>query len=272
MPHQPRDFRYVRIQPIPDLNHVVEVRLNRAEKKNAMSFAMMRELIQAAEYLSRQRQLRAVVLTGAGDDFCAGIDLGDLAKPSQQAFALWQLIKPGQSLFQQVCLVWRELPIPVLVVIQGHCLGAGLQLALAADVRFASPDARFAVMESKWGLVADMGLTQSAFGVVPADTLKALAMTADIIDGKQAYAYQLVTQLSDDPLRDASQLAYRISQRSPDAVLASKRIVNAMLKQSACTLYQEKYWQLKLILGKNRPLAIKKAKDASVAFAKRQFR
>ncbi|WP_350561477.1 crotonase/enoyl-CoA hydratase family protein [Psychrobacter sp. CAL346-MNA-CIBAN-0220] len=246
--------------------------LNRPHKKNAMSFEMMQELIQVATHISKDKTLRAVIINGAEETFCAGIDLGDLNQPKNQAYALWELIKPRQSLFQRVCLIWRDVPIPVIAVLEGHCIGAGLQLALACDVRISHPDCKLSIMEAKWGLVPDMGLTQSALGVVRADVLKELAMSARIFDGKQGKQLGLISHCSASPLEDAETLAAEFAQRSPDAVLASKRVINAMYQQSALTLYQEKIWQVKLMLGRNRKLALKKAKQASTAFTKRQFR
>ena len=251
---------------------ILTVTLNRPHKKNAMSFEVVKELIAVANHISKDKRLRAVILNGAEGTFCAGIDLGDLNNPSSQAYALWELVKPWQSSFQRVCLVWRKLPIPVIAVLEGHCIGAGLQLALACDVRISHPDCQLSIMEAKWGLVPDMGLTQSALGVVRADILKELAMTARIIDGEQAKTLGLVSHISDTPLMHAQTLAAELATRSPDAVLASKRIVNAMYQQSALTLYKEKAWQIKLMLGRNRKLALKKAKASATEFGKRQFR
>ncbi|PNK60368.1 crotonase/enoyl-CoA hydratase family protein [Psychrobacter sp. FDAARGOS_221] len=252
---------------------ILTLTLNRADKKNAMSFNMMRELIDVAQRLKKDRDIRAVIIKGAGDVFCAGIDLGDLNNPKNALMGLYELLKPTQSIFQRVCLIWREVPMPVIVVTHGYCIGAGTQLALACDFRITSPDCQFAIMEAKWGLVPDMGLTQSALQVLSADALKELTMTARLIDAKTAKEYGLVSHLDDDPEQRARALATEIAQRSPDAVLAGKRVINYMTKQSSCALYNEKVWQLKLMGGgKNRKLAIKKAKDNSVQFLKRQFR
>ena len=251
---------------------IMTVTLNRPEKKNAMSFAMMHELIAVAKSIASHKMIRAVILTGAGDSFCSGIDLGDLNQPKNQAFALWELLKPWQSLFQRACLVWRDVPVPVIVAMQNYCLGAGLQLALAADIRISHSDCQLAVMEAKWGLVPDMGLTQSAYGIIRADILKELAMTARVISAEQAHKLGLVSHIDDDPIQFARQLATELATRSPDAVLASKRVINRMYAQSPMTLYQEKLWQIKLMLGHNRKLALKRVKDASVRYGNRQFR
>ncbi|MUG31442.1 MULTISPECIES: crotonase/enoyl-CoA hydratase family protein [Psychrobacter] len=257
---------------LSEADEVLTVSLNRPDKKNAMSLRMMRELIDVAERLKKDRSIRSVIINGAGDSFCAGIDLSDLNNPKNAMMGLYELLKPTQSIFQRVCLIWREVPVPVIVVTQGYCIGAGMQLALACDFRISTPDCQFAIMEAKWGLVPDMGLTQSALHVLPVDVLKELTMTARLIDAKQAEQLHLVTHIDDTPYERAQALATEIATRSPDAVLASKRVINQMTKQSFCALYQEKMWQLKLMGGgKNRKLAIKKAKDNSVQFLKRQF-
>ena len=263
-------YQYQTIQ-VSIAQDILTVTLNRPHKKNAMSFEMMQELIAAAARITKDKTLRAVIIHGADATFCAGIDLGDLNQTKNQAYALWELIKPCQSLFQRVCLVWREVPIPVIAVLEGHCIGAGLQLALACDVRISSPECQFSIMEAKWGLVPDMGLTQSALGVVRADVLKELAMSARVIDAITAEKLGLISHCHDMPLAHAQALATEFAQRSPDAVLASKRVINAMYQQSAMTLYQEKLWQIKLMLGRNRKLALKKVKQASTVFTKRQF-
>lgn len=250
-------------------HHIATVTLNRADKKNAMTFKMMNELICAAKFLRRQKQVFVVCLRGAGGDFCSGLDIGTLNSPKNIAAALWQLAKPSRSLFQQACLVWRELPMPVIALIDGVCLGAGLQLALAADIRLATPHARFGLLEAKWGLVCDMGLTQTA-QTLPSDLLKELMMTAQIIDAKHALQYGLITHICDDLQAQADELMMQLMTRSPDALSAAKRVVNAMYQVRA-PLYAEKYWQLRLIFGKNRAVALQKTKDRSVRFVRRYF-
>ncbi|WP_300472499.1 crotonase/enoyl-CoA hydratase family protein [uncultured Psychrobacter sp.] len=252
--------------------NIATVTLSRPQKKNALSFQMVDELIRVAGHISKDTSLRAVILKGSEGTFCAGIDLGDLNNPKNQLYAMWELIKPKQSLFQRVCLVWRDLPVPVIAVLEGHCIGAGMQLALACDVRISHPDCKLSIMEAKWGLVPDMGLTQSALGVVREDVLKEMAMTARIVDATEGKELGLVSHCTETPLEHAQKLAEELVERSPDAVLASKRVINAMHHQPALVLYKEKMWQMKLMLGRNRKLALRKAKQASTVFAKRQFR
>ncbi|MGE8595586.1 MAG: enoyl-CoA hydratase-related protein, partial [Acinetobacter faecalis] len=110
-------------------NGIATVYLNRPDKRNAMSFALLKELVSTAEKFKKDRSLRCVILTGEAQVFSAGIDLADLNNPKNKAFAAWELVKPGQSLFQKAFLIWQELPVPVISAIEGFCFGAGMQLA-----------------------------------------------------------------------------------------------------------------------------------------------
>lgn len=245
--------------------------LNRPDKKNAINFLMIDELLDVAKQLQKSRDIFAVKIMGAKGDFSAGLDLGELNNPKNTLSAIYQLIKPSMSKFQRVCLIWQQLPMPVIAVVQGVCLGGGLQLALGADIRIVDHKAKIALLEAKWGLVADMGITHTAYGV-RSDVLKQLAMTAEMLSSIKACELGLMTHVSDTPELMADDLIAKISSRSPDAVLAAKRVVNAAHCINHAALYQEKYWQLKLLIGKNRCLAIAKAYQDGITFVKRQFR
>lgn len=252
-------------------NHIAIVRLNRPEKRNAMSFELLKQLLQTAEQIKKNRHIRCVILTGEGQVFSAGIDLADLNNPKNRAYATWQLLKPGQSLFQKAFLIWESLPIPVIAAIEGYCFGAGMQLALAADIRIAHPTTKMSIMESRWGLVPDMGLTRSLKGLVAIDIAKELTLTARIFDAEYAQNIGLVTHLNESPLVHALSLAEEISQRSPDALQAAKQVLSTMLHQPNRSLRLEKVWQLKLLLGKNSRLARQKDKNPDIQFLPRQY-
>ena len=249
-------------------DNIATITLNRPQTKNAMNFVMIDELLSVARRLKHNRQIRAVIITG-GDNFCSGMDVTELNNPKNLTRLAFDFIKPSPSRFQDVCLVWRELPMPVIALINGVCLGAGLQLALGADFRIATPHSQFGLLEAKWGLVADMGISLTAKFLTP-QALKELAMTAKIIDAKRASELDIVT-VNDNPTAWATTLITDISSRSPDAVLASKRLINGMTPTSRRELYREKWWQMKLMASHNRKLAIAKAKDASIVFAKRHL-
>ena len=253
-------------------NGIVTVSLNRPDKRNAMSFALLKELVTTAKKIEKDRSIRCVILTGEANVFSAGIDLSDLNNPKNTAFAAWELIKPGQSLFQKAFLIWQNLPIPVIAAIEGYCFGAGMQLALAADIRIATPTTKMSIMESRWGLVPDMGLTRSLKGLIGVDLAKELTLTARIFDAEYAKEIGLVTHLDNDPLAKANLIAEEILQRSPDAIMAAKRVLDAMEHQPEKALRLEKLWQLKLLLGKNSSLARKKDKNPEVEFLPRQYK
>ena len=251
---------------------IATVQLNRPEKRNAMSFALLRELVATAHKIRKDKSIRVVILTGVGESFSAGIDLSDLNDKKKTVFALWELIKPGQSLFQKAFLVWQDLPVPVIAALHGHCLGAGMQLALAADIRIATPTCKLSIMEGRWGLVPDMGLTQTLKGIVPLDVAKELTMTARMLTGKEAEKLHLVTHVATDPLAAAETLAQELLTRSPDALLASKRVLDAMQHQPHRALRLEKIWQLKLLISKNRQIAMRKDKKPELEYQPRQYR
>lgn len=253
-------------------NGIATVYLNRPDKRNAMSFALLQELVTTAKKIQKDRSIRCVILTGEASVFSAGIDLADLNNPKNRAYAAWELIKPGQSLFQKAFLIWQELPVPVIAAIEGYCFGAGMQLALAADIRIAHPQTQMSIMETRWGLVPDMGLTRSIKGIIGVDLAKELSLTARIFNAEYAKDIGLVTHLADTPLEKAQLLAEEMMQRSPDALAAVKQVLDAMQHSPQKSLRLEKIWQLKLLLGKNSQIARKKDKNPDIEFLPRQYK
>ncbi|OTG83194.1 enoyl-CoA hydratase [Acinetobacter sp. ANC 4558] len=253
-------------------NGIATVWLNRPDKRNAMSFALLKELIVTAKKIKKDRNIRCVILTGEAQVFSAGIDLADLNDPRNRVYATWELLKPGQSLFQKAFLIWQELPIPVIAALEGFCFGAGMQLALATDIRISHPKTKMSIMESRWGLVPDMGLSKSLKGIIGLDLAKELSLTARIFEGTYAKEVGLVTHLDDAPFTKAQQLAEELIQRSPDALIAVKRVLNAMEHNPHKSLRLEKIWQFKLLIGKNSQLARKKDKHPDVQFLARQYK
>ena len=193
-------------------NGIATVTLSRPDKRNAMSFALLRELVQIANRIKKDKSVRCVILTGEAQVFSAGIDLADLNNPKNRAYAAWELIRPGQSLFQKAFLVWQELPVPVIAAIEGFCFGAGMQLALAADIRIAHPATKMSIMETRWGLVPDMGLTRSLKGLIGIDLAKELTLTARIFEGAYAKEIGLITHV--DELGKNSQLARKKDKKT----------------------------------------------------------
>lgn len=207
-------------------DHVAHVTLTRGDKMNAMDPAMIEAIIDAGQQVAAS-DARAVVLSGEGKGFCAGLDVGSFAAMAGQD--PHQLIEPrthgDTNRWQEVALVWRRVPVPVIAAIHGTCYGAGMQLALGADIRIAAPGTRFAIMEMKWGLIPDMGGMVLAPHLVRSDVLRQLTYTARPVDAAQAERWGLVTTLADDPLAAARDLAAEIAGKSPSAVQAAKRLI-----------------------------------------------
>ena len=208
-------------------DHVATVTLSRPEKHNALDQAMFEAIVLAAEEVAATPGVRAVVLHGAGPSFCSGLDLGSLISgPDGVDGVREELRGEVPNRFQRVAYDWTALPVPVIAAVHGNCLGGGLQIALGADIRIASPDARLSVMEVKWGLVPDMSLTQTLPRLVGIDVAKELVFTGRVLSGEDAQALGVVTRVAPDPLAAANQLAAEIAARSPDAVRGAKRLLD----------------------------------------------
>ncbi|KAA1421638.1 crotonase/enoyl-CoA hydratase family protein [Nocardioides humilatus] len=238
-------------------NGVAHVRLDRTDKLNALTLPILQDLAITAHALRKDKDLRAVIIAGEGDAFCAGLDFASVMKnPAGIAKAFVPLPWRGTNLFQEACWAWRRVPVPVIAAVHGHCLGGGLQIALAADFRIATPDSRWSVLEGKWGLIPDMSGVRSLSEVVGIDQAKLLTMTAEVFDGSRAQELGLVTQLANDPLADAERLAAELSTKSPDALAAAKRLFNDTWQASPRrTFARERIEQAYLLAARNTKAA-----------------
>src|SRR4051812_9643418 len=207
-------------------DHVATVTLTRPDKHNALDGAMFEGILGAAEEVAGTAGVRAVVLHGDGPSFCSGLDVASFLADGPNGFEfLNDRSGPRQAnLAQRVATDWLDLPFPVIAAVHGNCFGGGMQIALGADIRIAAPDATLSIMESRWGLVPDMGITQSLTRLVPIDVAKELTFTARRLSGEDACEIGLVTHVANDPVAAAKQLAAEIAERSPDAVRAAKRL------------------------------------------------
>ncbi len=234
------------------------VTLNRPDKYNGLDMPMFEAITRAAKTLKKDRSVRAIILNGAGDAFCSGLDVKTVSKNPVNFLKL--LVKPGRrisNLAQNVGYLWRDVPAPVIAVIHGYCFGGGFQIALGADFRFSTSDCEFSIMESKWGLIPDMSLTVTLRELVPIDLAKELTMTARRFDGTEAKAMGLVSRVSDDPMAEAMNFARELAERSPDAVAASKLLFNRSWNATDRTALD---WETKLqkkVLGRaNQRIAV----------------
>lgn len=252
---------------------VADVRLNRPDKMNALDQPMFAGLIETGLQLLEDKSLRAVVLSGEGRAFCAGLDFGGFANMAdsprpkapassqepQESRGLLQTNEDSPANFaQRAAWIWQELPVPVIAAIHGVAYGGGLQIALGADIRLATPDARLSVMEVKWGLIPDMSGTQTLRHLVRLDVAKELTFTGRVVSGEEALALGLVTRVVDQPLEAALTLARDIAGKSPSAVRGAKRLLNESVQVDlAKGLQNEARMQASLIGSPNQIESVK---------------
>jgi enoyl-CoA hydratase/carnithine racemase len=255
--------------PMESERVMVEVRdgigyatLNRADKMNSLDLAMIEALATVPERLARDRSIRAVILRGDGRAFCTGLDFAGAKLSGLSAVRNFGKLPGSTNLFQKACWAWRCLPVPVIAVLHGHCYGGGLQVALAADFRIATPDCKLSIMETRWGLIPDMTGSVTLRELVPMDVLKKLTMTAEVFSGTDARGYGLVTAVADDPLAAAQSLAAQLSERSPDALAATKKLFHSTWTSSpGRAFWIESVLQLRLLRGRNHRLARKAGRE-----------
>ena len=246
---------------------VASVRLARPDQRNALDLEMFEAIARTQRQLVRQRGLRVVILSGEGPDFCSGLDVKSVMGSRRAARKLmWKWLPWRPNLAQQVGVGWRRLSVPVIAVLHGRCWGGGLQIALGADFRFGHPQGSLSVMEGKWGLIPDMGGTLALRDQLPRDQAMRLAMTAEVLDARQALALGLLTAIDEDPEHAARHLADTLLQRSPDAVAAVKRLYRKSWGKDGAVLARESLYQLRVLAGVNRATAARRARGEEIAF------
>lgn len=208
--------------------HVADVRMDRTDKLNALDYEMFQALIETGRSLATTKGVRAVVLSGNGRAFCAGLDFASfMAMAGSGGPTL--LDRDGSSpanTAQLAAYVWKELPVPVIAAVHGVCYGGGLQIAAGADIRIVHPEAKLSIREMYWGLVPDMSGTRTLKHLLRADVLKELTFTARIVSGTEAVALGLCTRASNDPHATAMELAAQIAASAPNTMRAAKRLID----------------------------------------------
>lgn len=245
-------------------NGVVQLALARPDKMNALDPAMFDALIDAGERLKTDATARAVVISGQGKAFCAGLDMQSFAGMAEGGAGQGASGAPGQgpagadlvarthgisNAFQHVAMVWRDVPVPVIAAVHGVAFGGGLQVALGADIRLLAPGTRMSVMEIKWGLVPDMGGMVLLRELVRADLVRELTYSGRIVEAEEAVRIGLATRVAQDPLQEALALAAEIAGKSPDAIRAGKRLLNASVSLDAAALLMRESVEQKALIG-----------------------
>lgn len=229
---------------------IADVRLNRPAKMNALDPDMFVALLDMGTALAGDATIRAVVLSGEGCAFCAGLDmqtferLGNgegLGNDAGGPFAASLTTRTHgiANAAQRVATIWRDVPVPVIAAVHGVAFGGGLQIALGADIRLVAPDTRLSVMEIKWGLVPDMAGILLMRELARPDVIRELTYTGRQFSGEEAVQLGLATRVDADPYAAAMALAGTIAAQSPDAIRAAKRLLNMPNHEPAAVLLAE---------------------------------
>jgi enoyl-CoA hydratase/carnithine racemase len=239
---------------------VADVRMNRPEKINALDDAQFAALVDAGESLEKDAAVRAVVLSGNGRGFCAGLDFANFQQMAGDGHAkglpekglpagVRDLEGRITHLPQQACWVWQELEVPVTAAVHGVALGGGCQLALCADMRIVASDAQFSILEIRWGITPDMTATAMLPLLVGLDLAKELTFTGRMVSGEEAVSIGLATKVSLTPHEDALAMAHEIAGKSPQAVRGAKRLLNASPYRAVAEQFQDERQTIASLLG-----------------------
>lgn len=252
---------------------IAVVSLDRGEKLNGLTLDMLGELSAVARKLAKDRDLRGVILRGEGASFCAGLDFASAFKKPSRILAGFVPDVHGTNLFQRACWDWRRLPVPVIAAVHGHCYGGGLQLAMGADFRVTTEDAKWSILETKWGLIPDMSGMRTILDEVDSDTARWLTMSGEEVSGSHAAEIGLATwtvgenegagsgsagtgagteaSAADAALALAKEKLAELATRSPDQLAATKRLFRDVHRSPRATFRAERAQQLKLLARKN---------------------
>lgn len=232
-------------------DHIAHLTLNRPDKMNAVTEGMIVDLLAHVAAIASSNA-RVVLLSGAGKAFCAGLDTSNfqrfLAEDLDQL--VMERTHGDANAFQAFSLALYNLPIPVIAAIHGPCFGAGMQLAIAADMRVASPEAHLSIMEMKWGLIPDMGGMILFPRVLRSDVLRLLTYTNDIVPADRAAELGLVTEVAEDAHRRSLEIATTIASKSPSAMRAAKRLIDtAETSQDRAHVLMEESREQRALIG-----------------------
>lgn len=199
---------------------VARVMIDRPGKRNALTVEMWRGLADICAELAADRELRAVVLSGAGPSFCAGADISALSEDDDTMKAV--VGRAEQAL--------RNLVVPTIARISGHCMGGGTQLAVACDLRIADDTALFAVPPAKLGVIYAVSSTRALVDLIGPAAAKRLLLTAEVLDGPAALRFGLVDELVAARDLDAAvdRLVAQLLALAPMTQLAAKELINAI--------------------------------------------
>lgn len=240
-------------------NNIAHVQMTRDDKMNALDMEMLESLVAAGEALMGQKSVRAIVLSGDGKAFCAGLDLMSMAQIAASGGAkdIEERTHGDCNIFQRVSMIWRDLPVPVIAAVHGTAFGGGFQIMLGADIRIVAPNTKLSIMEVKWGLTPDMGGTVLMKELARPDIVRELTYTGRIFSGTEAKEYGFATHISEEPLLKAMEIAQLIAAQSPHSIRVSKALLTSAQSNDRTTqLLAEAKAQKELIGGTNQKEAV----------------
>ncbi len=215
---------------------IADVRLNRADKYNALNMDMFRAIAEAGESLKSNKDLRVIVLSGEGKGFCAGLDMMSIMAEPEKNIGKEGFIAQGDeaaNFYQKPAYVWAEQKVPVIAALHGAAFGGGFQIAMGADIRIARHDTRLSIMEIKWGLIPDMSAMATLPNIVSMAVAKELTYTGRIVEAEEALSLGLVNKKVDDHLASAFEMAELIASKSPDAIRMDKLLIESAWSKPA---------------------------------------
>ena len=254
---------------------VAHVEIDRADKLNSLTREVFEDLVEAGMALKDSSEVKAVVLSGRGRAFSAGLDFTELARIAEagaatrstseeeaetgsgakSADSVASVVEVGtrlgsaRALAQKAVHVWSLVEVPVIAAVRGAALGGGLQIALGADMRVVGPDVKLSVMETNWGIIPDMCGTQLLPRLVGPAQAKKLIVTADTIGAEEALRIGLVEEVVEDPIARALELAGQIAGKSRSSLVWAKRLVDLSYESDLSAGFDAEQEALAQLLG-----------------------
>jgi enoyl-CoA hydratase/carnithine racemase len=209
---------------------VATITINRPEKRNVITHAMWHQLQSFCSEIASDRRVRAVILTGAGDHFCAGGDITEFETVRKDAESAAQFDADIEAAEEALA----NLPKPTIAAIAGYCIGGGTSLALCCDIRIGHSSCRFSIPAARLSVLYGLRDTQALVHAVGFSNAKRIMFTADQIDAREAYDSGLLQKLLDGDVKaDAAAMAERIAANAPLSLAGSKLILNAIADNDA---------------------------------------
>ena len=213
--------------------HIFEIILNRPEKRNAMNLDLMEQLENAIDEAEKYGfdQIRAVIVRGEGAGFSAGIDLLSFSEMPRAFGDGWQKnLFPMTATYQRILTKFERSKFPTILVAHNFCIGMAFELALACDFRIASENTQLGLLETRLGLIPDVGGTTCLVRLVGVGLAKELIMTGRQFDAQYAHQHGIINRVTspDNLMQQALELADELAQAAPLAVSYAKRVIDAI--------------------------------------------